>query len=195
MMKNRWWLGAIGVAWGFALGGSFWMQSRRAHPATAQPNPATSRTVGLIPFRDPWTAAQARYRDIDDNPLNDFYVKSWSNEAFKYSAGQVALTYDSAPAVPFFVGHIQARGLKPNFAYQLKLAGKPANGAAKGSRGWGEYGDDLSNERLGKVGRWWCESWHSRETHFDNKHFEKSSKKPRPKRATTCMATFSWAIS
>lgn len=40
------------------------------------------------------------------------------------------------------------RGLKPNFAYQLKLVGRPIKSS-------GASGDDATNEKLGFTGRWW----------------------------------------
>lgn len=103
-------------------------------------------SVRLVPFRDPWKNARPRRHDIDDVPLGDLLPAD-----FSYAASQVTLTYDCAPRRDCFVGHISARGLKPYFAYQLKLVGKPADGV----RGWGKAGDDWSNERLGYAGRWW----------------------------------------
>jgi len=41
-------------------------------------------------------------------------------------------------------GHVEARGLKPNFAYQLKLLGTPGT---------------ESNELIGLAGRWWQQEW------------------------------------
>ncbi|HEX8551302.1 MAG TPA: hypothetical protein VF681_07070 [Abditibacteriaceae bacterium] len=103
------------------------------------------QTRTLVSFRDPWTASQPRFMDIDDRPLPQL------RNSFSYANAQVALTYDAAPATPYFKGRLRARGLKPNFAYQLKLAGKPVSGA----RGWKQFGDDASNERVGRIGRWW----------------------------------------
>lgn len=91
--------------------------------------------------------AKPRFWDIDDQPLQEFI----DTGQFAYTNQQVILTYATQPTNPYFVGHIQAKGLKPNFAYQMKLLGKPVYG----ERGWGKFGDDLTNERLGKAGRWW----------------------------------------
>jgi hypothetical protein len=38
-------------------------------------------------------------------------------------------------------------------------------------RGWRENGDDIGNERLGYVGRWWCDSYHATQTNFDDSHY------------------------
>jgi hypothetical protein len=116
----------------------------------AMAGPATNmRSVPLIPFKDPWTESRQRWLDIDDRPYADDFVAS-----FKYRASQVTLSYDLNPTTPYFVGHIEARGLKPNFSYQLKLAGKPVYG----SRGWSEKGDDRANEAIGRATRWWNDS-------------------------------------
>ena len=47
-------------------------------------------------------------------------------------------------------GTLTAINLKPNFAYQLKLAGNPDI-------------DADSNERIGLAGRWWQEEWNGTE--------------------------------
>lgn len=109
-----------------------------------------TKTCALVPFRDPWQAARPRWWDINDQPLSNFL----QNGQFVYNHQQIVLSYNVAPAVPYFVGHIAAQGLKPNFAYQMKLAGKPQYG----ERGWGQYGDDAASERLGQAGRWWDDS-------------------------------------
>jgi hypothetical protein len=118
---------------------------------TPTPTPVVNerRTINLIPFRDPWLSARERFLDIDDRPFSATFKRD-----FRYRAGQVTLEYQTAPAEPYFVGRLRADGLKPNFAYQLKLAGKPQNG----SRGWGEQGDERANQALGHAARWWNDS-------------------------------------
>ena len=49
---------------------------------------------------------------------------------------------------PFLEGFLDASGLKPNFAHQVKLVGMP-------SAEFGAAGDDLANERIGYAGRWY----------------------------------------
>ena len=112
---------------------------------------ADKRTLQLIPFHDPWKEAAPRWLDIDDRRFHDFINKIGTPWQFTYYAGQVVLTYDYQQMGGVFRGHIEARGLKPNFAYQIKLCGKPRYG----KRGWGQFGDDVSNENLGFQGRWW----------------------------------------
>ncbi len=125
-----------------------------------------ARSVTLIPYREPWTLARPRFMDIDDRPFSDSYATS-----FSYNSAQVTLFYDPTPKTPYFVGKIQASGLKPNFAYQLKLVGKPKFG----SRGWGSAGDDVSNEAIGKVARWWNDS---QQINTTDSGFNNSYKKP-----------------
>jgi len=83
-----------------------------------------------------------RYRDIASNP----YAQSYA-ETFLYREAQVTLTFSPVCEGNFY-GHLEASGLKPNFAYQVKLVGKP-------EALWDDSGDDLTNERLGYAGRWW----------------------------------------
>ena len=47
-------------------------------------------------------------------------------------------------------GKITAKNLKPNFAYQVKLAGNPEE-------------DSEVNEKIGLAGRWWREVWNGTE--------------------------------
>lgn len=142
--------------------------------------PIPRASLNLVTFSDPWDRAQPRWRDIDNN----LYASSFraGPNAFSYARAIVTLTYEREPGEPYFTGRIEARGLKPNFAYQLKLAGKPLYG----SRGFGATGslvnvtsrnmdarpflgqrrdaqgralpinaDDWTNQQLGFAGRWW----------------------------------------
>lgn len=97
-------------------------------------------------FADPWPLASPRFLDIDDNAFSSAY-----RSGFRYAGKSVSLTWETRPAGKVFRGRLRATGLKPNFAYQLKLIGKPV----KGPRGWGAQGDDAANEAIGRAGRWW----------------------------------------
>ena len=88
-----------------------------------------------------WDAAHQRWRDAQTTP---------------YDVGKIA-TYDYASATLVFAyqdhgrtigGRFTGSNLKPNFAYQVKLNGKP-------TYFWGPEGDNLANERIGFDGRWW----------------------------------------
>jgi hypothetical protein len=146
-------------------------------------------------YADTWAQSRQRWWDIASykGSLSDYYnqyngwdytaitdpfrnLLGYSSTDFSYTdAGQpdgpsVTLTYDKAPSVPYFVGHIEARRLKPNFAYQIKLVGKPTYGP----RGAGPFikkietgaivsvpeggGEDWANATLGHIGRWWNDS-------------------------------------
>ncbi len=124
-------------------------------------------TVNFAPMNDPWPLARERWLDINNNPFEAWLTNGQPNGGHSYNNAQVNLTFDRAPNTPYFVGHIRASGLKPNFSYQLKLIGKPE----RGTRGWGASGDDLSNERIGMAGRWWCDSQHAAQTNFDDAHY------------------------
>ena len=141
--------------------------------APKTPTSAT-QTLALQTYADPWALAKPRERDI----ANTIYAADFA--PFDYAGANVSLSYKGAQT-SYFRGHLVARGLKPNFAYQLKLAGKPVSG----SRGTGQAtsyveatsrapgaapivhlvrdangptpinGDDWSNQQLGYAGRWW----------------------------------------
>jgi hypothetical protein len=128
-------------------------------------SPQLSRSVNLVPYRDPWQHAQPRFMDIDDRPFSDSFADS-----FSYTSADVTLFYNPTPSQPYFIGKIRASGLKPNFAYQLKLVGKPQFG----ERGWGSAGDDFSNEAIGRAARWWDDSQQSNtnDSGFNSKYKE-----------------------
>jgi hypothetical protein len=127
--------------------------------------------VAFGAFNDPWPAGRERWLDISDAQYQDWSTSTGSNGKYSYRVNpNVVLTYDTAPATPYFQGRIDATGLKPNFCYQLKLVGKPVHG----SRGMGKStswknfdgvtqqvgstpvnGDDWANEQIGFSGRWW----------------------------------------
>lgn len=108
--------------------------------------PTDIAQISLKPYSDPWPLAKPRFLDIDDQAYSANFRRN-----FAYSNQSAVLTYQTKPANPYFTGHLRLQNLKPNFAYQLKLIGKPQ----KGSRGWKQFGDDTSNENIGFAGRWW----------------------------------------
>jgi len=96
-------------------------------------------TAALEPIPPGLTSPSGFYRWLDaaDQPYGADYRAS-----YRYDDAAVVVEYeDSAPT---FKGTLTAAGLKPNFAYQLKLVGTPATG---------------SNERIGLAGRWWEQVW------------------------------------
>jgi len=169
-------LGFVAIS-GFGLASARAQTTEIEPQSTLRPVVSLDASVKMIPYRDPWLPARERWRDIADNPLTGFQNGS---QAFSYRNDYstapgvtqrqtlVTLSYSSNPPVPYFIGRIDAKGLKPNFAYQLKLVGKPV----KGTQGWGKEGDALANERLGYAGRWWCgHPIHASGTNFDDNHY------------------------
>ncbi len=90
-----------------------------------------------------------RARDIADNDYSArFYTGAGDPDyaASDYTPAQVTVSFKRTGS--FFEGSLDAWGLKPNFAYQMKLVGMP-------TAEFGAAGDDLSNERIGFAGRWY----------------------------------------
>ena len=85
-----------------------------------------------------------RWADLDQNGYAQTYVDSYS-----YDDATVTVEYETGE--PLFTGHLSATNLKPNFAYQVKLVGKPEALFDPVTEG----GDDAANERIGYAGRWW----------------------------------------
>jgi hypothetical protein len=102
--------------------------------------PGLPVTVELVPTD--WPGNVFRWRDVATN----LYAVSYQN-SYTYEDSGVAVTFESYQDSTF-AGHLSATNLKPNFAYQVKIVGKP-----EGS--WGPDGDDAANERIGYAGRWW----------------------------------------
>jgi hypothetical protein len=97
----------------------------------------------------PYTRGETKYRwmDIADNRYSHAFRRK-----FRYRADQVKVTYTTTGAT--LRGKLTARGLKPNFAYQVKLEGRPTK---KGiSTDEADTPSNWANTRLGKAGRWWC---------------------------------------
>ncbi len=91
------------------------------------------------------SANDYRWKDIAGNVYSAEF-----QTGFSYS-GQPTVSVTLEELGTTLRGSLSAAGLKPNFAYQVKLLGKP-------TRAWGTAGDDWSNERIGRLGRWWAES-------------------------------------
>jgi hypothetical protein len=108
------------------------------------PTDCLATTLDLIPAVDTetWPDAPFRWKDIATNLYAEAY-----RDTYTYDQAAVTVTFD-AMQDSVFSGHLSATGLKPNFAYQIKLVGKP-------SGLWGTEGDDVTNETIGYAGRWW----------------------------------------
>jgi hypothetical protein len=105
-------------------------------------------TVPLRPvqFVTCWKDSTFRGRDIADNDYREGFFHGPDGPFSRYEGREVTLTYERTGGA--FRGRIVARGLKPNFSYQMKLVGRP-------TREFGAAGDDATNERIGRTGRWW----------------------------------------
>jgi len=106
------------------------------------PCPEATEQLGNAPDVTTWPPAPYRWRDIATN----LYAQSYQ-DAYSYDDAVVTVTYTPCECLTF-AGHISAVNLKPNFAYQIKLVGKPTGL-------WETEGDDATNEMLGFTGRWW----------------------------------------
>jgi hypothetical protein len=93
---------------------------------------------------DGMTDGNFRYKDIGGQP----YALSFAN-TYSYTTAHVVISFDT-PGVNWLEGKVTATGLKPNFAYQIKLVGNPSKGSGSGLT----Y-DDATNEIIGYMGRWW----------------------------------------
>jgi len=96
----------------------------------------------------PINGGQFRLKDVTGH----HYGYDFSN-AYAYKNAQVKITLDDAQRL-YIAGTVQAAGLKPNFAYQIKLAGRNSK-LANVVSGSTAAPDDATNERLGYLGRWW----------------------------------------
>ncbi len=93
------------------------------------------RTIKLQPATSP--LAKYHWLDVADHPYSEEFRKS-----FNYNHTNATFSFDFASSV--FKGRLDAKNLKPNFAYQIKLVGEPGL---------------VSNEWIGLAGRWWQETW------------------------------------
>lgn len=102
---------------------------------------ARADTVWLADIESGTTSPAGDYRWLD--VADQVYGESYRN-SYDYTQAVVSASYD--PAGTALRGTLSATDLKPNFAYQVKLLGKPET-------------DANGNERIGLAGRWWQEEW------------------------------------
>ena len=96
------------------LAGSFTLNSE-----TTVASPTTVIQLERAGDITTWPVMEYRNRDLAQNA----YAPSYQ-DAFTYSDAIVTVTFTES-GIATFAGHLSATGLKPNFAYQLKLSGKP----------------------------------------------------------------------
>lgn len=80
-----------------------------------------------------------RFHDVANNAFSRSVVSTFSYTDPERERPDVTVTY--LRKAETFIGHISAKGLKPNFAYQLKLQGN-------------YQADPAGHERIGYLGRW-----------------------------------------
>ena len=88
------------------------------------------------------TDGSFRFKDIGGEPYSQSFTGGYS-----YVAAHVTISLDT-PGLDYLGGAVSATGLKPNFAYQIKLTGNPSKSGMADA-------DDATNEILGYHGRWW----------------------------------------
>lgn len=93
-----------------------------------------------------------RWRDALGHPYGAAFRQS-----FSYEDSRVELRCDRR--APVFRGRLVAQGLKPNFAYQVKLVGMPESL-------WGKDAEPESNRHIGELGRWWIPGEEARNAYF-----------------------------
>jgi len=108
---------------------------------------AWSGTVDLIAIGDSTTWSGTPYRWMD---IADYEYRSSYQTDFNYELPAVTITYNDTSNT--FSGTLSATlptaGLKPNFAYQMKLVGNSDI-------------DVWTNEQIGSAGRWWYTQYDS----------------------------------
>ncbi len=111
-----------------------------AHQEDVDIEPAGSCRLTALADIDSGTISPTgnyRWRDVADQLYSEAY-----RTTYDYTQATVEVIYRRVGSM--LHGTLQAQNLKPNFGYQLKLAGKPGTAA---------------NERIGLAGRWWEEEW------------------------------------
>jgi hypothetical protein len=103
-----------------------------------------------LTFIDPGITAFGgyRWRDMAGYLYSDSYRNSYR---YNLPSVQVQLSFYDIEST--FTGSLTATNLKPNFSYQMKLAGFP---------------DTESNELIGFTGRWWQEEWDNTNQEWTN---------------------------
>ena len=109
------------------------------------PLDAMPATVILVDIDSGLTSPTGDYRWLDI--ADQAYAESYRN-TYNYDDGiggiQPIAEFEFEPRSDALRGTLTVSNLKPNFTYQIKLAGTP--GAA-------------DNEKIGFAGRWWQEEW------------------------------------
>lgn len=111
---------------------------RRKTPRQFRLNPTNSLTMTGID-----DAKNERWCDIAGNIYSSQFISKFSYEKPSTNGPTVMVSVDKKG--PTFSGRLEAHGLKPNFAYQMKLRGV--------------FSDRKSFEAIGHAGRWRLPGW------------------------------------
>ena len=119
-------------------------------PTGGLPEPSDPHAAPATRWLKPFSRGGSyRWLDAADRPYSPAFRKS-----FRYAGHQVLVKYLELDD-EVLRGEIIAHGLKPNFAYQIKLEGQPAERYP-----WPSEEPPLArnraNQQIGKLGRWWC---------------------------------------
>jgi len=87
-----------------------------------------------------------RFKDIGGQAFSQAFINT-----FSYGSSNVNLTLTLQGSQ--LNVNVVGSGLKPNFAYQVKLVGRPSKNASNAEQL--AAADDITNETLGRIGRWW----------------------------------------
>jgi len=109
-----------------------------------------AQSVTLLPTG---ASTQLRWMDIGNNYFSAAFRGSFLYDDATVTADALVIDCPDGNARPAI--SLVGSGLKPNFAYQLKLEGKP-------TYYYGADGDDWANEQLGYAGRWWLTVYNTR---------------------------------
>ena len=104
--------------------------------------PSVRVRADTVALQDLNTGSGLRWQDVADQTYRSAY-----RTTYDYGDPEVSVSVSYAASAETFAGTLNASGLKPNFAYQIKLDGG------------GPELEPTSNERLGLAGRWWEEEW------------------------------------
>ncbi|NSW57873.1 MAG: hypothetical protein HPY44_17865 [Armatimonadetes bacterium] len=113
-------------------------------PRGTPPAPGLDRVLDPVPARAVPDSAM-RWLDVAGAP----YGEAFRTPRFYEPTDRRYVRVEWASQADTFRGRIVMRGLKPNFAYQLKLMGRA--GVMPGD----PTPEALASRRLGELGRWW----------------------------------------
>ena len=137
-----------------------WIIVRIAYLLIYQDRPSPDEVTGIVVQRSEELLRPLEVSEPQQPRWRDIAAVAYSQsfrDAFSYSdadSHRAEVRYEAQ--APSLRGTLTAVGLKPSFAYQLKLVGlEPVRGVteednAADPRAWSSW-------QLGRIGRWWCE--------------------------------------